>query len=109
MVCKLDKAIYGFKQSPRAWFLKLQSTLHTLGFSTLFVRTTSASTIYLLAHVNDIVITGSNNSEIESIIAKLHSIFSLHVSPAKYVHGLLKKAWMDLSNSAFFQTYCSRK
>lgn len=32
-VCKLHKAIYGLKQSPRAWFSRLSDKLHCLGFS----------------------------------------------------------------------------
>ena len=31
-ICKLDKALYGLKQAPRAWFSRLSSKLHTLGF-----------------------------------------------------------------------------
>jgi hypothetical protein len=31
-VYKLDKALYGLRQAPRAWNLKLDSTLKDLGF-----------------------------------------------------------------------------
>jgi hypothetical protein len=31
-VCKLDKALYGLKQAPRAWYSRLSSKLHSLGF-----------------------------------------------------------------------------
>ena len=34
MVCKLDKAIYGFKQAPQAWYSRLSSKLLDLGFVT---------------------------------------------------------------------------
>lgn len=31
-VCKLQKAIYGLKQSPHVWFSRLSAKLHKLGF-----------------------------------------------------------------------------
>lgn len=31
-ICKLYKPIYGLKQSPRAWFYKLTTSLHALVF-----------------------------------------------------------------------------
>lgn len=32
-VCKLQRAIYGLKQSPRAWYARLSARLHQLGFT----------------------------------------------------------------------------
>ena len=32
LVCKLHKAIYGLKQSPRAWYAKLSFVLEQVGF-----------------------------------------------------------------------------
>lgn len=31
-ICKLDKALYGLKQAPRAWYSRLSTKLHELGF-----------------------------------------------------------------------------
>jgi hypothetical protein len=31
-ICKLDKSMYGLKQSPRAWYARLSSKLQDLGF-----------------------------------------------------------------------------
>jgi hypothetical protein len=30
--CKLDKALCGLKQAPRAWYSRLSDKLHSLGF-----------------------------------------------------------------------------
>ena len=83
LVCKLQKALYGLKQAPRAWFTKLSSTLHQFGFNStksdtsLFTKFTASSTTYILVYVDDILITGTNASEISELIDKLNSIFTL--------------------------------
>ena len=33
LVCKLKKALYGLKQAPRAWYARLDTYLHKIGFS----------------------------------------------------------------------------
>ena len=39
-VCRLRRALYGLKQSPRAWFGKLSSTISQHGFSSSSFDTT---------------------------------------------------------------------
>ena len=31
-VCKLKKSMYGLKQVPRAWYARIDSYIHNLGF-----------------------------------------------------------------------------
>jgi hypothetical protein len=82
-VCRLKKALYGLKQAPRAWFHRFSHFLLTVGFtssqadSNLFVYSSALDTIYLLLYVDDIIITGSNISLIDSFIRKLHHEFSM--------------------------------
>ena len=65
-VCHLRRALYGFKQAPRAWFAKFHCTISRLGYitnhynSTLFLRRTDKDTILLLLYVEDMIITGDN-------------------------------------------------
>ncbi|KAL0318213.1 UNVERIFIED_CONTAM: Retrovirus-related Pol polyprotein from transposon RE1 [Sesamum calycinum] len=71
MVCKLKKAIYGLKQSPRAWFDKFSRIIGEFGFSrcqadySVFVQTTKTGMVILAVYVDDILITGSDIDEIE--------------------------------------------
>jgi Reverse transcriptase (RNA-dependent DNA polymerase) len=73
-VCKLHKALYGLRQSPRAWYNKLKDTLLQLGFLTstsdplLFHFHQGSDLIYLLVYVDDIILTGSNPSLTQHII-----------------------------------------
>lgn len=82
-VCRLHKSIYGLRQASRAWFTKLSTTVHKLGFKharsdhSLFVRKSAHSLIYLLVYVDDIIITGSHNSEVQHVILCLNKEFAL--------------------------------
>lgn len=76
-VCRLNKAIYGLKQVPRAWYTELKNYLLTVGFmnsladTSLFVLKLGNDYIYLLVYVDDIVVTGSTHIGIQKILALL--------------------------------------
>ncbi|GKG33445.1 retrovirus-related pol polyprotein from transposon RE2, partial [Tanacetum coccineum] len=73
LVCKLNKSIYGLKQSPRAWHAKLSTTLECLGFSkssgdySLYVRLGKFEKLAVLIYVNDLIITGNNEDLIKHV------------------------------------------
>ncbi|CAL8999019.1 unnamed protein product [Prunus brigantina] len=117
-VCKLHKSLYGLKQAPRAWFHRISSFLVTAGFTqsiadpSLFIYRFGHNTIFLLLYVDDIVLTGSDNSLLQHFIDALGSGFdikdlgplqyflglqvlphgdSLHINQLKYAHDLLQK------------------
>lgn len=78
-VCLLKKGLYGLKQAPSAWFHKLASALTDLGFCAsqsnyfLFICTTPLSTTFVLVYVDDIIVTGSHEVQVSSLIASLAS------------------------------------
>lgn len=80
-VCKLHKSIYGLKQAPRASFQWLISFLLKNGFtdshtdSSLFICTQDADV--RLVYVDDLIITGSNPSLLDSMVSKLSNAFKL--------------------------------
>ena len=82
-VCKLHRSIYGLKQAPRAWFSKLSSCLSRLGFtpcksdSSLFMKRTSSTVLYLLVYVDDILLIGSNDLVVQHLITDLSHHFSV--------------------------------
>ena len=82
-VCKLNKSLYGLKQAPRAWFNRLSHYLLHLGFicssadSSLFILHHNHIIILMLIYVDDIVLTGNDDSFIHHLITKLSSEFSL--------------------------------
>ena len=120
-VCKLHKALYGLKQAPRAWFETLRGALLTWGFhnsvsdTSLFYSHKHGRMLLLLVYVDDILITGDNQADVQHIIDALHTKFALktlgsvhyflgfevlrtplglNLSQAKYVADLLHKTSM---------------
>jgi hypothetical protein len=75
--CKLDKALYGFKQAPRAWYLRLSSELQNLGFTpsksdiSLFFYKKGSITIYFLVYVDDIIVISSSPATIDALLTDL--------------------------------------
>nr|KYP63507.1 hypothetical protein KK1_018084 [Cajanus cajan] len=123
LVFKLRKAIYGLKQAPRAWFQKLTVTLLQLGFTqagsdhSLFISTSSTTSIYILIYVDNIIITSNSSLAIQNLIQTLYQSFSLkdlsklhhflgikvnsdnaggiHLSQTKYLTDILDKLNMS--------------
>ena len=94
-VLRLRKAIYGLKQSPRAWYHKLSSTLNGRGFvkseadHTLFTLTSQQGIIVILIYVDDIIITGSDKEGINSTKAFLKATFDIKdLGELKYFLGI---------------------
>ncbi|KAJ3688843.1 hypothetical protein LUZ61_018007 [Rhynchospora tenuis] len=121
-VCKLKKAIYGLKQTPRAWFSKLKTFLQSHHFNcsqadnSLFIFHKGQTLIYLLVYVDDIIVTGSDSQAIQQLMQSLNSQFSLknlgrlnhflgievtysssgmHLTQTRYLSNILKKASMQ--------------
>ncbi|KAL0641511.1 hypothetical protein Bca4012_102648 [Brassica carinata] len=94
-VLRLKKAIYGLKQSPRAWYNKLSTTLNGRGFRkseldhTLFTLNTPSGIVVLLVYVDDIIITGSDKEEIQATKDFLKSVFEIKdLGEMKYFLGI---------------------
>ena len=79
VVCKLQKALYGFKQAHRAWFTKLKNSLLAWGFScslsdsSMFLFRKGTDMIIILIYVDDIIVTGSNSMLVHQVISSSHS------------------------------------
>ena len=109
MVCRLHKAIYGLKQSPRAWYAKLSSVLEAPGFvrsnadSSLFTRKGSAGILVVLIYVDDLIITGENEVEIEALKKSLNHTFAIKdLGRLKYFLGIE----MATSQKGLFLNQC---
>jgi hypothetical protein len=94
-VCKLDKALYGLKHAPRAWYSKLNTKLTALGFkasqadTSLFIYKRHGVTMFLLVYVDDIIVTSSCLATVSALLKDLNSEFALKdISDLHYFLGI---------------------
>ena len=82
-VLRLKKALYGLKQAPRAWYFKLHSCLHSLGFiksdyeQSLYLKRSDANTLIVGVYVDDLIITVSSSAVIEDFKAEMAREFDM--------------------------------
>ncbi|XP_074293705.1 uncharacterized protein LOC141620839 [Silene latifolia] len=94
-VCKLLKSLYGLKQAPRQWFSKLSQVLLQCNFKqshadhSLFIKQHHGKTTVVLIYVDDMVITGDDLSDIQTLKDQLNSSFHMKdLEELKYFLGL---------------------
>jgi hypothetical protein len=68
LVCRLKKSLYGLKQTPRAWYAKMDSYLLSQNFvrcksyPNVYMLRTTDSLLLIVLYVDDLLITGCSNS-----------------------------------------------
>ncbi|GJV50766.1 ribonuclease H-like domain-containing protein [Tanacetum coccineum] len=94
-VFKLKKSLYGLKQAPRQWNHKLYETLIRVGFEqskndhSLYIKNNGDVSLNLLVYVDDLVITGNSETEIEKFKTFLNKKFKIKdLGELKYFLGI---------------------
>lgn len=83
LVLRLDKALYGLKQAPRAWNTKLDACLVKLSFTQcesdhgMYARGATPTRLLVGVYVDDLVITGSNSSNIVKFKLEMKNMFQM--------------------------------
>lgn len=79
----LKKSLYGLKQASREWFFKLLQELQFQGYIqskndySLFIKKSAGLTTIVAVYVDDIIITGDNHDEINTLNSHLDRVFSI--------------------------------
>ena len=82
-VCRLCKALYGLKQAPRAWHDKIAEYLITIGFRmadadhSLYVRVSDRGIVVITIYVDDLIVGGDKEDEIEHVKGLLRQKFEM--------------------------------
>ncbi|RVW64346.1 Retrovirus-related Pol polyprotein from transposon RE1 [Vitis vinifera] len=95
-VCKLQKSLYGLKQSPRAWFDRFTKVVLKLGYKqgqadhTLFVKKSHAGKMaILIVYVDDIILSGNDMEELQNLKKYLSEEFEVKdLGNLKYFLGM---------------------
>ena len=83
LVMRLKKALFGLKQAPRAWYTKLDKCLRSLDFTrssqehAVYFRRSGTSCLIIGVYVDDLIITGTENHQIEDFKAQMKNQFEM--------------------------------
>jgi hypothetical protein len=81
--CRLHKSIYGLKQAPRCWYEKLAAEQGRLGYEpsaadpALFVKQEPDGPVYVLVHVDDLLVAAATLQQVEAAKAAIASCFAV--------------------------------
>jgi len=94
-VCKLNKSIYGLKQSPRLWSEKLGSAMNELGFTkaysdpSLYIYDRDNIKIIVPVFVDDITLASKSNEALDKFVVDLGKYFKLRdLGPTSLLLGV---------------------
>ena len=83
LVMRLKKALYGLKQAPRAWYTKSDKCLRSLDFTrssqehAVYFKRSGTSRLIIGVYVDDLIITGTENHQIEDFKAQMKNKFEM--------------------------------
>nr|GFA31540.1 ribonuclease H-like domain, reverse transcriptase, RNA-dependent DNA polymerase [Tanacetum cinerariifolium] len=121
-VYKLIKALYGLRQAPRSWNVKLDQTLKSLVFKkcnleqAVYTRRSKTSTLIVGVYVDDLIITGTPKKEIDAFKSQMKDKFEMSdlgfylgievtqaggeitIKQTSYINKILKETSMADSN-----------
>ncbi len=94
MVCRLKKAMYGLKQTPRSWYARLDKYLAKLGFAkriadnNLYLKKIENGLLIIIVFVDDIIF-GGNDEASDKFLEDMKNDFEMSmIGEMKFFLGL---------------------
>jgi len=100
-VCRLKRSLYGLKQAPRCWnkrlitFMKKAGLKNSTADPCLFYRTNKGSSLYVAIYVDDGLIVGNKDEEIEGFLKLLQEEFKITSGSLENFLGMQIKCESD--------------
>ncbi|KAM2897932.1 hypothetical protein COP2_007520 [Malus domestica] len=106
LVCKLNKSLYGLKQSPRQWYLRFDKVMKDFGYTrsqydhcVYHKKARGGTYVYLLIYVDDMLIASSDRTEISKLKTQMQNEFEMKdLGEAKKILGMEitrdRKKWL---------------
>jgi hypothetical protein len=120
LVCKLEKSLYGLKQSPRMWYQKFDTYMLGLGFTRskedhcVYFKLIGDHLIYLVLYVDDMMLIGNNKEIIQDVKTQLSSKFDMKdLGASNFILGMeikrdRKKRKLWLNQRKYVETILQR-
>jgi hypothetical protein len=136
LVCKLNRSLYGLKQSPKCWNTVLDEYLKSIGFkqsaadNCVYIRWNGEEKMMIAVYVDDLVMMSDSELQMKEVKKALSSRFkmtdlgplhhclgivverghnSLRLSQKPYIEQLLKKFNMESCNPVSTPAACDVK
>lgn len=114
LVCKLNRSIYGLKQSPRAWYEEIdayladQNWMRSEADHNLYFLHNQGKIVILLLFVDDLLVTGNDPEMISAVKQQLSTKYKM--KDLGFVTRYLGIEFVDTSDGIFLhqQTYCEQ-
>ena len=95
LICKLNKSIYGLKQTSHQWYLKFHRIISSLGFDEnpmdqcIYHKVSRSKIYFLVSYVNDILVATDDHGLLHEVKQFLSKNFDMKdIGNASYVIGI---------------------